>query len=263
MLTEILINVIDILLLSYIFYRLIILIKGTRAVQMLLGIVVLGLVTAVSIYLKLETISWLLKNFWSAALVILVVVFQPDIRSALARLGSGELTHLFMKEEIGAIKEIVSAVKESSHKKIGMLIVIEQQTGLKDIIEKGIKINADISHELLISMFNPRTPLHDGAIVISGSKIVAAACVLPSTENPAISKFLGMRHRAAIGITEVSDAFVIIVSEETGSISISHNGKLERDMEIEHLEKILFNVWNKQEKHFFKRRTNDSENRMA
>lgn len=259
MLTEILLNVIDILLLSYIFYRLIVLIKGTRAVQVLLGIVVLGLVTAVSIYLKLETTSWLLKNFWSAGLVILVVVFQPDIRSALAQLGSGKLTHLFMKEEIVAIKEIVSAVKESSHKKIGMLIVIEQQTGLKDIIEKGIKINADISHELLISIFNPRTPLHDGAVIISGSKIVAAACVLPSTENPAISKFLGMRHRAAIGITEVSDAFVIIVSEETGSISISHNGKLEKDIEINNLEKILFNIWNKQEKHFFKRRTNDSE----
>ena len=263
MLTEILINVIDILLLSYIFYRLIVLIKGTRAVQVLLGIVVLGLVTAVSIYLKLETTSWLLKNFWSAGLVILVVVFQPDIRSALAQLGSGELTHLFMKEEIVAIKEIVSAVKESSHKKIGMLIVIEQQTGLKDIIEKGIKINADISHELLISIFNPRTPLHDGAVIISGSKIVAASCVLPSTENPAISKFLGMRHRAAIGITEVSDAFVIIVSEETGSISISHNGKLERDMEIENLEKLLFNIWNKQEKHFLKRRTNDTTKEFA
>ena len=263
MLTEILLNVIDILLLSYIFYRLIVLIKGTRAVQVLLGIVVLGLVTAVSIYLKLETTSWLLKNFWSAGLVILVVVFQPDIRSALAQLGSGKLTHLFMKEEIVAIKEIVSAVKESSHKKIGMLIVIEQQTGLKDIIEKGIKINADISHELLISIFNPRTPLHDGAVIISGSKIVAASCVLPSTENPAISKFLGMRHRAAIGITEVSDAFVIIVSEETGSISISHNGKLERDMEIENLEKLLFNIWNKQEKHFLKRRTNDTTKEFA
>jgi len=168
-----------------------------------------------------------------------------------------------MKEEIVAIKEIVSAVKESSYKKIGMLIVIEQQTGLKDIIEKGIKINADISHELLISIFNPRTPLHDGAIIISGSKIVAAACVLPSTENPAISKFLGMRHRAAIGITEVSDAFVIVVSEETGSISTSHNGKLEKDIEINNLEKLLFNIWNKQEKHFLKRRTNDNENRLA
>ncbi|MFH0947474.1 MAG: diadenylate cyclase CdaA [Elusimicrobiota bacterium] len=259
MLKEILINITDIALLSYIFYRLIVLIKGTRAVQVLLGIVVLGLVTAVSIYLKLETTSWLLKNCWSAGLVILVVVFQPDIRSALAQLGSGKLTHLFMKEEIIAIKEIVSAVKEYSHKKIGMLIVIEQETGLKDIIEKGIKINGEISRELLISIFNPRAPLHDGAIVVSGSKIIAAACILPSTENPAISKFLGMRHRAAIGITEVSDAFVIVVSEETGSISISHNGKLEKDVKIDSLENFLFNIWKKQEKHFFERRTNDIE----
>ncbi|MFH1540604.1 MAG: diadenylate cyclase CdaA [Elusimicrobiota bacterium] len=259
MFSKILLNIVDILLLSYIFYRAIILIKGTRAVQVLLGIVVLGLVTIVSIYLKLETTSWFLKNFWSAGLVILVVIFQSDIRSALARLGSGDIIHLFMKEEIITIKEIISAIKEASHKKIGMLIVVEQQTGLKDIIEGGVKINGDISHEILISIFNPKTPLHDGAVIISGSKIVAASCVLPSTENPAISKFLGMRHRAAIGVTEVSDAFVIVVSEETGKTSISYDGKLEKDIEINNLEKLLFNIWKKQEKYFFKKNINNTE----
>jgi len=225
MFKDILINVLDILFLSYIFYRLLLLIKGTRAVQVLLGILFIGSVMAVSIYLKLETTSWLLSNFWSAGLVILVIIFQPDIRSALAQLGSGRLTHFFMREEITAIKEIIAAVKEASLKRIGILIVVEQETGLKDIIEKGVKINGEISSELLLTIFSPKTLLHDGAVVISGSKIIAAACPLPSTESPVISKYMGMRHRAAIGISEVSDALVIVVSEETGEISITHNGK--------------------------------------
>lgn len=259
MLKEILIDIIDIIVLAYIFYRLILLIKGTRAVQVLLGILVLGIVTVAAILLKLETTTWLLKYFWTAGLVILAIIFQPEIRSALAHLGSGKFTHFFMREEITALKELVSAVKECSRKKIGMLIVVEQETGLKDIIEKGVKINGEISRELLLSIFNPRSPLHDGAVVIVGSKIIAATCILPSTENPAISKFLGMRHRAAIGITEVSDAFVIIVSEETGLISISHNGKLEKDVDIDNLEKrLLIASRQKVEKQFLKRREVDT-----
>ncbi|MEW6557787.1 MAG: diadenylate cyclase CdaA [Elusimicrobiota bacterium] len=254
MFKEIFINVIDVLILWYIFYRLILLIKGTRAVQVLLGIAILGVITAGAIFLKLETTAWLLKNFWAAGLVIIVVIFQSDIRSALAQLGSGKFSHLFMKEEITAIKEIVSAVKECSQKKIGMLVVIEQETGLKNFIEKGVKINGEISQELLVSIFNPRTPLHDGAVIISGPKIIAASCILPLTENPLVSKFLGMRHRAAIGVSEVSDAFVIVVSEETGTISISNNGKLERDVKMEILEHLLIDIWKKPEKHFLKRR---------
>lgn len=260
MFVKILVNVIDVLVLAYILYRLILLIKGTRAVQVLLGIVVLGIVTAIAIFLKLETTTWLLKYLWTAGIVILVILFQPEIRSALAYLGSGKLTHFFMREEITAIKELVSAVNECSHKKIGMLIVVEQETGLKDVIEKGIKINGEISHELLVSIFNPRAPLHDGAAILTGSKIIAAACILPSTENPAISKFLGMRHRAAIGITEVSDAFVIVVSEETGLISISHEGKFERDIDIDGLEMFLMNRLKKPDKYFSRRRINDNDN---
>ncbi|MBN1384455.1 MAG: diadenylate cyclase CdaA [Elusimicrobia bacterium] len=263
MFVKILINLLDILVLTYILYRLIMLIKGTRAVQVLLGIMVLGIVTVISILLKLETTTWLLKYLWTAGIVILVILFQPEIRSGLAHLGSGKFTHFFMKEEITAIKELVSAVKECSYKKIGMLIVVEQETGLKDIIEKGVRINAEISHELLVSIFNPRSPLHDGAAVLAGSKIIAASCILPSTENPAISKFLGMRHRAAIGITEVSDAFVITVSEETGLVSISHKGKFEKDTDIAGLEKYLMNKLKKTGKNFSRRRVSDNVNRPA
>ncbi|HAM39392.1 MAG: TIGR00159 family protein [Elusimicrobia bacterium RIFOXYC2_FULL_34_12] len=251
---EIIFNILDIVALTYILYRLLILIKGTRAVQVLLGVVIIGIITIISIYLKLDTTAWLLKNLWTAGLVILVIIFQPDIRSALAHIGSGKLTHFFMKEEITAIKELVSAVRECSSKKIGMLIVVEQETGLKDVIEKGVKINGEVSHEILVSIFNTRSPLHDGAVIIRGSRIIAAACILPSTENPAISKFLGMRHRAAIGITEVSDALVIIVSEETGIISVSRNGILERNVDADNLGKILINMWKKSEKSFLKKK---------
>jgi len=132
--------------------------------------------------------------------------------------------------------------------------VVEQETGLKDVIEKGVKINGEVSHEILVSIFNTRSPLHDGAVIIRGSRIIAAACILPSTENPAISKFLGMRHRAAIGITEVSDALVIIVSEETGIISVSRNGILERNVDADNLGKILINMWKKSEKSFLKKK---------
>ncbi|OGS44654.1 MAG: TIGR00159 family protein [Elusimicrobia bacterium RIFOXYD2_FULL_34_15] len=260
---EILLNILDVIVLISILYRLLLLIKGTRAVQVLLGVVIIGIITVGSIYLKLETTSWLLKNLWTAGVVILVVIFQPDIRSALAQIGSGKLTRLFMREEITAIKELVSAIKECSNKKIGMLIVVEQGTGLKDIIEKGVKINGDVSHEILVSIFNPRSPLHDGAVIVKGSKIVAAACVLPSTENPAISKFLGMRHRAAIGITEVSDALVIVVSEETGIISFSHNGIFERNVDADSLEKILIDIWKKNERRFLKKKVDNNENKVV
>ncbi|MDD5686376.1 MAG: diadenylate cyclase CdaA [Elusimicrobia bacterium] len=260
---EILTNIVDIVVLAYIFYRLIVLVKGTRAVQVILGIVVLGVITIIAIYLKLETTAWLLKNFWAAGVVIIVVVFQPDIRSALAQLGSGKITRLFMREEITAIKELIAAVRECSNKKMGMLVVVEQETGLRDIIEKGVKINGDITSELLLTIFNPRTPLHDGAVVLAGSKIIAAACILPSSENPTISKFWGTRHRAGIGITEVSDAFVIIVSEETGIISISQNGKLDSGIGIDDLGKLLIDRWKKSEKYFLRRRITDNANKVV
>jgi len=243
MLKYILLNVLDIVILSYICYKLIILIKGTRAVQILLGILVLGVITAVAMYLKLDTTFWVLKNFWAAGVIIIVVVFQPDIRTTLAQLGSGKLTRLFMREGVIAVKELVRAVRECSNKKIGMLIIIEKEMGLKDIIEKGVNIRGEISHELLQSIFYPKSPLHDGAVIISGSKILAAACVLPSTDNPSISKFMGMRHRAAIGVTEISDAFAIVVSEETGAISIATGGRLEIGISKDGLEQMLLNIW--------------------
>lgn len=242
-----LINLVDIAILSYICYRVIIIIKGTRVAQILLGFLVIGIVTALAMYLKLDATAWVLHNFWAAGVIIFIVVFQPDIRSSLAQLGSGKFTTLFMREGVTAVKELVSAVEECSFKKIGMLIVIERETGLRDIIEKGVKINGEVTEELLMSIFYPRSPLHDGAVIIGGSRILAAACVLPSTENPGVSKFFGMRHRAALGISEVSDAWAIVVSEETGVISIAHNGNLTRNVTLDDLEKLLINIWKKPE----------------
>jgi len=256
MLKDILLNILDIVILSYICYKLIMLIKGTRAVQILLGIVVLGIATAAAMYLKLETTFWVLKNFWAAGVIIVVVVFQPDIRTTLAQLGSGKLTRLFMREGVIAVKELIQAVHECSNKKIGMLIVVEKEMGLKDIIEKGVNINGEISHELLQSIFYPKSPLHDGAVIISGSKILAAACVLPSTDNPSISKFMGMRHRAAIGVTEISDAFAIVVSEETGAISIASGGRLNTGVNKADMEQILLNVWKRPDYVFSRKNDN-------
>lgn len=253
MLKEILSSALDIAVLSIIFYNLLMLIKGTRAVQILMGIVVIGVIMATAMYLKLDTTSWVLQNLWAAGLIIIVVVFQPDIRSTLAQLGSGKLTRLFMREGVLTVKEILQAVRESSGKKIGMLIVIEREMGLKDIIEKGVSIRGEVSHELLQSIFYPKSPLHDGAVIVSGSKILAAACVLPSTDSPSISKFMGMRHRAAIGVTESSDAFAIVVSEETGAVSVSVGGRLKTGIGEKDLEQMLLNVW-KRPDHIFSRK---------
>ncbi len=256
MIKSILLNLLDIAILSYICYRMLMLIKGTRAVQILLGFVVLGIITMAAMYLKLNTTYWVLKNFWAAGVIIMVVVFHPDIRSTLAQIGSGKLTHLFMREGILAVKELVAAVFECSAKKIGMLIVIEREMGLKDIMEEGVVINGEVSHELLSSIFFPHSPLHDGAVIINGSKILAASCVLPSTDNPSVSKFTGMRHRAAIGVTEKSDAFAIVVSEETGKVSIAYNGKIESGITKAVLEKILIDIWKRPDNILFRKGNN-------
>lgn len=229
-------NVVDVLIIVIVLYWLVLLIKGTRAVQLIKGLIVLFIATQISDWLKLYAVHSLLYQVNMALLVALPVVFQPELRRALEKLGGGELfttSFPFLSEHDRnkAVTEIVRAAQVMSREKKGALIVLERNTGLEEYIDKGIKIEGILSAELLLNIFTPKSPLHDGAVIIRGSRIAAASCVLPLTENnDGVFKELGTRHRAGIGISEVSDALAVIVSEETGSVSLAVEGLLAREL---------------------------------
>ena len=237
-------HILDIAVVAFIFYRLMVLVRGTRSVQMLVGILFLAVATLfANSLLRLPMSSWLLDKVWAAGIVILVIVFQPEIRSALAHLGSDPISRWVLPNRLDFIHEIITALKECSEKRIGALIVLELDTGLKNYIETGTRINGDISTELMLSIFHPRSPLHDGAIIISGNQLVSAGCVLPLTDDPHFAKVLGTRHRAAVGVSECSDALILVVSEETGQISIARNGRLQRDINLDELNAQLHELF--------------------
>ena len=250
---EYLINIVDILLVAYIFYRIILLVKGTRAVKILIGILILLFVTFLAREVfHLRTLSWLLENFWLAAVVIIAVVFQPEIRSALAQLGSQHWTKMFRMREATFINEVVEAIKVLSSRKEGALIVIEKEIGLRDYLETGTKINAIVSEEIIISIFNKESPLHDGAVIIHDGTIVAAGCVLPlSTGENKLTKSFGTRHSAGLGLSEETDAIVIIVSEESGKISIALNGKMTAADPDELKQNLIDSFWKASGRSFF------------
>jgi len=232
-------DIIDILIVSYVIYKLIMLVRGTRAVQLLKGIVVLIIAWGLSIAFQLHTLNWMMNQAFTFGVLAVIIIFQPELRRALEQLGRGKLFARTSTAEESAlndtISEVYKAINHLAKRKIGALIVFERETGLMDYIESGIKLNAKITSELLINIFIPNTPLHDGAVIISGNQLMAAGCYLPLSENPFISKELGTRHRAAIGMTEVSDAVVVVVSEETGQVSLSINGQVVRDIKEESL----------------------------
>jgi diadenylate cyclase len=223
-------SIIDIAIVAFVLYRLMLLIKGTRAVQLLKGLAVLVVATAASSLLQLYTLQWILKQAMTALIVALPIVFQPELRRALEKLGGGR----FLSRQFGSndeaeidatVAEIVRAARILAKDRTGALIILERGTGLEEIIDTGIKVAGKVSGELLVNIFIPRTPLHDGAVIIRGDRIMAAACVLPLTRGH-VSKSMGTRHRAGIGITEESDALAVIVSEETGVISLAVEGVL-------------------------------------
>ncbi len=232
-------HIIDIPVSAFVIYKLIRLVRGTRAVQVLRGIFFLLLATLVSRILNLVLIGWMLRWFWVAGAVALVIVFQPEIRSFLADLGSGKLTRIIMKSRIEFIDEVIKALKNISRRGEGALIVLEQKTGLRNYIETGVTINAEVTNELIETIFTPASPLHDGAVILSGDRIIAASCILPLTHSPKITKIMGTRHRAAVGLTEVSDAIVCLVSEETGKFSLAHEGSLKKGISLEEMKKTL------------------------
>ncbi len=219
-------NILDILILAYIFYRILLVIKGTRTIQIVIGLIVLVAVTIIARdVLHLQTLSWIMGKFWLAAVVILAVVFQSEIRYALAKIGS-KLFLFGTKIKSNFISEIVEAATEMSRIRMGALIVLEKDMGLKNYTETGIKLDAKVTHELLLSIFNTKAPIHDGAVIIKDERIEAAGCVLPISTEIEV-KHLGTRHRAGIGLSATTDSIVVVVSEETGNISICVDGKIE------------------------------------
>lgn len=235
-----LIHVVDILLVAAIFYRILLLVRGTRSVQVLWGVMILLVATfLVQRVLQLPTLGWILRTFWVAWVVVLAVVFQPELRSVLAQLGSQRFGRLLLPSEPSFINEIIAAMQEAVQNRMGMLIVLEQETGLRNFIETGTAINGEVTRDLLLTLFFPRTILHDGAVIIREDRLVAAGCVLPLSNDPSLARILGTRHRAAIGMTEISDAIVLVVSEETGTVSVARDGRLDRDVDLDVLKKQL------------------------
>jgi uncharacterized protein (TIGR00159 family) len=235
-----LLDLLDILLVAFIIYRIILLIKGTRAVQMLVGLAVILIVYVGSQVGGLYTLHWLLENFLSSIILVIIVIFQSDIRRALIHVGRNPFfADLSYKEETEVIEELVKASVSMANKRIGALVVIERETGLKDFLEVGVEIDAKVSSDLITSIFVPFSPIHDGALVIQQGRLKRAGCFLPISQNPEISKTLGTRHRAAIGLTELVDAVSIVVSEETGKISVVVGGRITRDLDSTSLKRVL------------------------
>jgi len=238
------IAVLDIVVVATIIYQLIVFIKGTRAVQMALGLALIVVFFYFSRWVALETVSWMLTNILPYFVFAIIVIFQHEIRRALVRFGQAPLFGGFSTINRNEFyDEIVLAVTTLATNQTGALIVIERDIGLKTYIESGIALDAALSYDLLVSIFNPSVPLHDGAVIIQNRRIAAGACFLPLTVKPRLSKELGTRHRAAIGVTEETDAVAIVVSEETGAISFAHDGEMERYIDPDTLRQRLRNAF--------------------
>jgi uncharacterized protein (TIGR00159 family) len=241
-------DVVDILIVAFIVYQLLQFIRGTHAVQMALGGLVLVILYWASQWFNLETVNWLLRTFLPYVVFGIIVVFQTEIRKVLAHLGKTPLLGAFATtrtEEV--IDEIVLAATTLAAQRTGAILVIEREMGLRSYIETGIALDALLTYDLLISIFNPGTPLHDGAVVIQGNRVAAAACFLPLTVNPGLARELGSRHRAAIGVTEDTDALAVVVSEETGGISVVVGGNIRRNVDGRALKQALLEALEVQE----------------
>nr|WP_320009834.1 diadenylate cyclase CdaA [uncultured Desulfobulbus sp.] len=232
-------DIFDILIVSFIIYRIILLIRGTRAVQMLVGIALIIIIYFFSGKFELQTLHWLLKNFLGSILVVIVILFQTDIRRALTQMGRSPF-HAPGKVGDREVEELIRAASFMARRRIGALLVIERDNGLRDYLDSGHRLDALLKAELLMAIFLSASPMHDGAVIISKGKIHSAGCLLPLSRNPAINKRYGTRHRAALGLSEESDAVIIVVSEETQEISLVQEGEITSY----HDEKYLTNALN-------------------
>src|SRR5215470_5608801 len=226
-----LLDVVDILIVAALFYRLLSLVRGTRSAQMIVGLLLIAAVGVVANYFDLLAVRWIVSSLKTVWLIVFVILFQPELRHALAQFGRTRYFRSFLRgENYGVLGEVVRAVETLAQRRQGGLIVVERNVGLRNFVDTGTKIDAKVSAELLVTLFSPGSPLHDGAVVLREDTVVAAACILPLSTNPRIAGTLGTRHRAALGLSEESDAAVIVVSEERGSISVAYRGQLRQHL---------------------------------
>jgi diadenylate cyclase len=234
------IDVIDIALVTFFLYKLYFMMRRTRAIQMFIGLAFIFIISLFTQALQMREMTWIFWNLRTIWLVSFVILFQPELRRLLTNMGQSRLFRFFTKAQTSAfVEEIIKGVMELSKRGYGGLIVLVRDTGLKSIVEAGVLIQANVHASLIVSIFNPRSPLHDGAIIIQNQIIEAAKCILPLTRTPQLDQSMGTRHRAAIGISEESDALVLVVSEETGTISMVENGEMVRGLDLDTLSQSL------------------------
>ncbi len=230
------------------FYVILVFAQGTRAVQVLKGIILIGIFFIVTQKLQLNTINWIFTRLFAISVITMLIIFQPELRRGLASIGQHKWSEVFAGGS-GTFKEVIKAVSSLSRRKIGALIAIERESRLTHYVESGVEIDANVSTELIITTFMPNTPLHDGGVIISGNRLSAAGCLFPLTQNPKVSRTLGTRHRAALGLSEETDAVVVIVSEETGMVSVAVKGRLINDLNKDALERVLVDLCGTKKKH--------------
>lgn len=246
----------DILIIAYVVYRVLLFLRGTRAFQLVKGLLLILLLNGVAKFLGLQAISYFLERVISLSFIVIPIVFQPELRRGLEGLGGGfwESKGVSLKKGAQIVSELFVAITSLKESKTGAIIALERKSSLKDFWEKGIKIGGEVSAELILSIFNPKSPLHDGAIVIKEDKVLAASCFFPLSDRE-LDRRLGTRHRAAVGLTEVTDAWVIVVSEERGEVSFAVNGRLVRDLNDEAIRRVL-------ERYYFTKQREDLKDRL-
>ena len=236
-------DVLDILLVAFIIYELLRFVRGTHAVQIAVGVLFLALLYWVSTLFNLQTVNWLLRNFLPVLMFGIIVIFQSEIRKALAHLGRTPFVGSAAKrQKAEVVDEVVLAATTLSSQRTGAIVALEREIGLRSYIETGINLDAELTYDLLVNVFHPATPLHDGAVIVQGNRVAAAACFLPLTVNPELSRTLGSRHRAAIGLSEDTDAVAVVVSEETGAISVVEGGQIRRGLDGPALRRALMSA---------------------
>ena len=247
---KLIIHLLDIALVWYLIYKLLTLLKGSRGMQLFKGILIVVGLKIFFNFIGFDTMTYIFDQLVTWGVLVIIIIFQPELRRALEYLGRIKLSS-FLKNGVDnqddarekVTKTVIDSAKHMARRRIGALIVLEDSTGLDEYVEGGVKLDADITNELIINIFIPNTPLHDGAVIMNKSKIRAASCVLPLTDNPNIASNYGTRHRAALGLSEVTDALILVVSEETGKISVCRNGSLKTDFTDEQLKDYILENW--------------------
>jgi len=242
---QFLLDIIDILIVAFLFYRLFAMIKGTRASQMFVGLIIIVFASIVAQWFRLNALNWIIGSLQTVWVILFVIIFQPELRALLTHIGQNRLVRALIRvEEYGVVSEAIKAVEEMSKERRGAIIVFERDMGLRNYVETGTRLDASVTAELLETIFTPHSPLHDGAVVIRGDQIIAAGCILPLSQTGGLSPLLGTRHRAALGLAEETDAAVLVVSEETGAISIAHKSELKWNLDEGQLRSELAGIFN-------------------